>query len=195
MTEGVTSSIFDDTSGAHSISDCFLQGALVYVMAADYARGARIGREAVGGEYARSVPTPPTAVGVRIFAFKSEGQVNVAMAFFQISQVELFHARQMRLERFAQLIGHSLRLVVTRSFIPLPSRTTIWRRSNSRSLTRSRTHSIKRKPLPAGAEQFCHELVIAGHLPEDGLGFIFAENDGEAFGLLGANDVERLVKV
>ena len=38
--------------------------------------------------------------------------------------------------------------MVTRSLNPLPSRTRIWFSSKSRSFTRSRTHSIKRIPVP-----------------------------------------------
>ena len=48
----------------------------------------------------------------------------------------------------------------------------------------------------AGAiEQFGHQLMVAGHLSEDGLNFVFSEHNRKAFGLFGANDIERLVNV
>lgn len=43
--------------------------------------------------------------------------------------------------------------IVTRSFCPLPRRTTTWLRSKSRSLTRSARHSSSRTPVPYSMEQ------------------------------------------
>jgi len=69
-TRGMAGSILSEADGAHSVSHCFLQAALVYVMTADDSRRARVGGEAVGGEY---VLPRPLLVGVGVFALQGKG--------------------------------------------------------------------------------------------------------------------------
>jgi hypothetical protein len=40
-------------------------------------------------------------------------------------------------------------------------------------------------------QQFCHELMIAGHLAEDGLDFVFSKHHWQVLGLFSPDDVRQ----
>ena len=93
MTECMAGGVFDDTGGAHGFSHRFLQARRVYVMTTREAR-TRIGGKGFGRE---DVLPCPFLVGVGIFAFQREREIDRAAAFFQIILMQLFDPKQMGL--------------------------------------------------------------------------------------------------
>ena len=123
VAEGVTRGVFDKAGSAHCLFESSLQARGVYVVTA-HDVGARVPGQRPGWKDTRSVPCPfPVSGG--ILALQGEGKIHRAVAPGQVVLMELFDGEEMRLQRLVERVGHSLRLVVTRSFMPFPSRTTI----------------------------------------------------------------------
>ena len=72
---------------------------------------------------------------------------------------------------------------MARSFCPLPSRTMMWTWSKSTSLTRSRRHSISRRPEPV--QQAGGQPGGAVELGQHGAGLLAAEDGRQPLGRLG----------
>ncbi len=146
----------------------------------------RIGREAVGG---KDVLPAPFFVRVRVFARQGKGQIDGPVAFFQVTLMKLFDARQVGLERLAQLVREYSNPV----FHSFPFA------HDNLALIEIQVFDAQadtfHQAQAAAVEEFGHQLRVAGHLPQHGLYFGLAEDDGEMFGLLGADNVQRLVKV
>ena len=87
VAEGVRANGFRNSGALGGPAHCFLQAALVHMMATDNAGGARVGAEAVGRKY---ILLMPFFMGVRILALQSKGQINGSIAFFQIALMQLF---------------------------------------------------------------------------------------------------------
>jgi len=123
VAERMAGGVFGNTGSAHSLFEGPLQARGVYVVTA-HDVGARVPGQRPGWKDTRSVPCPfPVSGG--ILALQGHGKIHRAVAPGQVVLMELFDGEEMRLQRLVERVGHSLRLVVTRSFMPFPSRTTI----------------------------------------------------------------------
>jgi len=140
VAEGVGADALGDASELGGFVNGFLHAVFVQMVAALCA-AAGVGGEAVGGE---DVLPEPVAAGVGVFTLQSLGQVNRAEPLFQVMIVPLLARCTWAWRAGMTLWGRT----VARSFSPLPSRTMrrFWPKSTS--LTRSRRHSMRRRPLP-----------------------------------------------
>jgi hypothetical protein len=95
----------------------------------------------VGG---KDVLPRPLATGRRLLARERCRQPYSAVAIREVRIMNLAGQRGLRAQPRRVRAGN----IVIRSFIPLPSRTTIARWSKSTSFTRKRTPSMMRNPVP-----------------------------------------------
>jgi len=162
---------FNEASLASGQPNGLLQAAFVHMMATNDSGGARVGGEAVGGE---DILPAPFAIGIGVFSFQGEGQVDGPITFFEVGSMELFHPRQMRLEGFNELVGQD-RYPIFHPFAFADEDLMLGEVQifDSQADTFHQTQT-------ASVEEFGHQLRVAGHLTNDSVDFVPSTSSGQA---------------
>src|SRR5207249_3691451 len=129
-----------DPGRVHCFFNRTLQNSFGHVMSL-FVAAARIDSNARGRE---NILPGPFARRVRRFSTQSKWQVHGTESVFEILLMLCLRAQRWRRNGSDKLSGN----IVTRSLPPFASRTVICDSAKSMSLTRRRTHSINRNPLP-----------------------------------------------
>ncbi len=158
MAQGVCAGRLDDAGALACRLERALQSRLVHVMAAFHRR--RADRPARRGEGNDILPARAPVPRRDTCAPAHTGIQTATKAGRQIRRVD--ECRGPAQLRAATAPRSDRGSMVRRSLPPLPSRTVISLRSKSTSLTRSRTHSIRRMPVPYN--KLRHQPAPAVHL-------------------------------
>ncbi len=140
MPQTVAIRTLHDSGRGHCFFDRALQNSFGHMMSLSLA-AARIERNARRRE---NILPCPFARGVRRFSTQSKRQMHCTKSVFEIRSCCAFMRKRWRRNGSDRFSGN----IVTRSLPPFVSRTVICASAKSMSLTRRRTHSINRNPLP-----------------------------------------------
>ena len=177
--EGVGGDGFLDACGFGGGADRFLEEAFVEVVAHGFF-GEGVDGKGGGGD---EVLPDGFAGGVGVFAGEGVGEVNFAEAIAEVGLVDALNGLYLPLEGWDEGIGEYGEAVVL-AFAVADDDVAV-AEVDIFDAEADAFHEAQ----AAAVEEFCHELGDAGHFCDDCDGFGLGEDDGECFGLLGADDI------
>ena len=169
--------VYSDNTGG--LANCFLQNAFVEMVTPDFfglgVNRARDGREKVLPE--------PFFGGVGVFSGEGVGQVDFAVAGFEVLLMNVSNGFEVRLQMRDQRIGEHGEAVFF-AFAVADDDLVV----TEVNILDAQTQTFH-EAQAAAVEYLGHKLGNAGHFVDDGHGFLVGEDDGQGFGFLGADDV------
>ena len=128
-------------------------------------------------------------MGVGVFPFQRKGQIHRAVTAFQILSMQMFDLQQMGFQGGAQLVGEHGHAVFHPFAIAHHNQLL-----GEVQIFDTQAHTFH-EAQAAPIQEFSHHLIFIRHMPQDGLHFGFGQDDGQALGLFGPDNIGQRLQL